>query len=132
LTGESEVAQQVAAVWRDLDIENRVARKKIGKRRADLCFGRQNQKARRIFAQIQLDWAEKHSFALNAAEVSLANFNSVGQLCARQRERNFVSSFVSGRAANDVAIRSKAVIDFANRQGISVRMSRRGPHLRDN
>src|SRR5207248_152498 len=50
LAGESEVAQQVASVWRDFDIENRVARKEIGKRRADLCFGCQNQKSGRIVA----------------------------------------------------------------------------------
>ncbi len=125
------MAEQVAAVWRDLDIENRVAWKKIGKRRADLCFGRQNQKARRIFAKTQLDWAAKHSFTLNAAQVGLANLNSVGQLCARQRQRNFVSSFVIGRAANDLAFRSTAIIDFANRQAIGVRMTRRSGDLRN-
>src|SRR5262245_56690423 len=124
LAGESEVAEQVATVWRNLDIENRVARKKIGNRRAGLCFGRQNQEARRIFAQTQLDWAAKHSFTLNAAQFTFSNFSSVRQLCSGQRQRNFVADFVIGGAANDLAFRSTAIIDFADRQAIGVRMAR--------
>ena len=36
------MAEQIAAVRRDLDVKNCVARKKIGNRRADFRFLRQN------------------------------------------------------------------------------------------
>ena len=51
LARQPEMTQQVAAVRRDFDIENGVARKKIDNRRANFCIRRQNQKAGRIFAQ---------------------------------------------------------------------------------
>ena len=53
-----------------------------------------------------------------------ANFDSVRQLCARQRERNFVADFVIGRATNDLAFRAAAVVHFANCQSIGIRMAR--------
>src|SRR5260370_9306936 len=40
---ESEVAQQIATVWRDLDVENRIRGEKITDRRADFCIWCQNQ-----------------------------------------------------------------------------------------
>ncbi|PYJ14790.1 MAG: phenylalanine--tRNA ligase subunit beta [Verrucomicrobia bacterium] len=125
------MAQQVASVWRDFDIENRVARKEIGKRRADLCFGCQNQKSGRIVADAELDWAAKHSFRFDTAEFAFSNLSSARQLRARQRKRNFVANLVIGRATNDLAFRSAAIIDFADRQAIRVRMARRSGDLRN-
>src|SRR5437762_10909608 len=116
LAGESEVAQQVASVWRDFDIENRVARKEIGKRRADLCFGCQDQKSGRIVADAELDWAAKHSFRFDTAEFAFSNLSSARQLRARQRKRNFVANLVIGRATNDLAFRSAAIIDFRSEE----------------
>src|SRR5205809_3619826 len=104
------MAQQVAAVRRDLDIENRVRWKKITDRRANFCIWRQNQQARSIFAQAELDWTAKHSFAFNATQFTFSNFSSVRQLCSGQRKRNFVADFVIGRPANDLAFRSTAII----------------------
>src|SRR5205823_9566525 len=42
---ESEMTEQIATIRRDLDIQDRIARKKIANRSADLRFRRQNQKA---------------------------------------------------------------------------------------
>src|SRR5260370_30110391 len=39
---ETEMTEQVAAGWRDLDVQARVSRKKIGNRRADFRFWRQD------------------------------------------------------------------------------------------
>ena len=125
------MAQQVAAVRRDLDIENRVRWKKITDRRANFCIWRQNQQARSIFAQAELDWTAKHSFAFNATQFTFSNFSSVRQLCSGQRKRNFVADFVIGRPANDLAFRSTAIIDFANCQAVGVRMARRSGDLRN-
>src|SRR5438046_8707486 len=114
------MAQQVAAVRRDLDIENRVRWKKITDRRANFCIWRQNQQARSIFAQAELDWTAKHSFAFHATEFAFSDLGPVRQLRARQRERNFVANFVIGRAANDLAFHAAAVVYFANRKTIRV------------
>src|SRR5437667_4696168 len=125
------MTEQVAAVWRDLDIENRLRGKELADRRTDFCIWRQNQQTGRIFAEAELDRAAKHSFRFNPAEFAFSNLSSVRQLRARQRERNFLTDFVVRRAANDLAFRSTAIIDFANRQAIGVRMSRRSGDLRN-
>ena len=118
------MTQQIATVRRDLDIENGVAREKIGNRRADFRFGRQNQKPGCVFAKAELDWAAKHSFRFDTAQFAFTNLQSVRQLCPRQRERNFVADFVIGRAANDLAFRAAAIVDFTDAQTIGIRMAR--------
>src|SRR6266581_2071786 len=116
------MAQQIATVWRDLDVENRVRGKKITDRRADFCIPRQNQQAGRIFAEAELDWAAKHSFRFDTAQLAFSNLGSVRQFRARQRQRNLVADFVIGRATHDLAFRSASVIDFANCETISIWM----------
>ena len=129
--GESEMAQQIAAVWRDLDIENRVRGKKITDRRADFCIWRQNQQAGRIFAETELDWATKHSFATRRRAVCFFEFQFRSAASRPERQRNLVADFVIRRAANDLPFRSTAIIDFANGQAIGVRMLRRSRDLRN-
>src|SRR5215469_12449727 len=126
------MTQQIAAIWRDLDIENHVAWKKIADRRTDFRFGRQNQKSGCILAETKLDRTTKHSFGLNTAEFAFSNFSSVRQLRARKREGNFVTDFIICRTANDLTFRSARVIDFANGQAIGVRMTRRRDDLGNN
>src|SRR2546430_9500500 len=104
------MAEQIATVWRDLDVKNRVRGEKITDRRADFCIWRQNQKTGGIFTQAELDWAAKHSFRFDTARFAFPNFSSVRQRRPRQREWNFVADFVIRRAANDFAFRAAAVI----------------------
>src|SRR2546430_12540133 len=125
------MAQQIATVWCDLDVENRVRREKITDRRADFGIWRQNQQAGRIFAEADLDWAAKHSFGFDTAEFAISNLSSVRQLCPWQRERYFVADFVIRRAANDLAFRAAAVVHFANCEPISIRMARRRGDFRN-
>ena len=54
---EAKMTEQIAAVRSDLDVENRIAWEKIGNRRANFCFRRQNQQARGVFAQAELNGA---------------------------------------------------------------------------
>src|SRR5882672_2107907 len=117
------MAQQIATVWRDLDVENRVRGKEITDRRADSRFGRQNQKTGRLRAQAELDRAAKHPDAFDTAQFAFSNLSSVRQLRARKRERNFIAHFVIRRAADDLAFRSAAVVHFANCEPISTRMA---------
>ena len=130
------MAQQIAAVWRDLDVQNRIRWEKISDRRANFCIGRQNQQAGRIFAESELDRAAKHSFRLDAAQFALSNLRAVRQLRAWKRERNFVADFVICCAANDLALRAAPVLHLANREPIGLRMTRgrsdvRNDHLVD-
>jgi hypothetical protein len=125
------MAQQIATVWRDLDVENRVRGEKITDWRADFCFWRQDQKAGRILAKAELDWAAKHSFRFDTAQLAFSNLGSVRQFRAWQRQRNFVADFVIGRAANDLAFGAASIIDFANSQTISIWMARRSGDLRN-
>ena len=53
LARETEMAQQIAAVRRDLDIENRVRPKERSERLADFRVGRKNQKSVAIFGQFE-------------------------------------------------------------------------------
>src|SRR5438874_808890 len=123
LPRQTKMTKQIAAVWSDLDVENYVAREKIGNRRPDFCFGRQDQKTGRILSETELDRAAKHSLRFNAAEFAFSNLSSVRQFCARKRERNFVANFVISRAANDLALRPACVIHFANGKTVGIRMS---------
>ena len=118
------MTQQISTVRRDLNIENRVGRKEIDNQCANLCVGRQNQKARCIFAQAELDRAAKHSFRFDAAQFASANFSSVSQPRAWQCQRNFVADFVIGSAANNVSFGAAAIVHFANREAIGVRVLR--------
>src|SRR6266481_8129149 len=126
------MAQQIATVWRDLDVENRFRGEKISDRRADFCIWRQNEQAGGVFAQAELDWAAKHSFRFDAAQFAFSNLSSIRQLCPWQCERNFVANFVIRRSANDLALRAAAVVYFANCEPISIRMARRRDDLRNN
>src|SRR5205823_11370916 len=119
------MAQQIAPVWRNLDVENCVARKQIGNRRADLCIWRQNQQAGGIIAEAELDRAAKHSFRFDAAQLAFSNLGSIGKFRSRQRERNFVADLVVRRAANDLASCSGSIIVLSSIQPISIRMTRR-------
>ena len=125
------MAQQIAAVWRDLDVQNRVRWEKIGDRRANFRIGRQNQQTGRIFAETELDRAAKHSFRLDAAQFALSNLRAVRQLRAWKRERNFVADFVICRTANDLAFCATAVVHFANGEPIGIRMTRGRGDLRN-
>ena len=125
------MAQQITTVWRNLDIENRVLWKEITDWRADFRIWRQNQQAGGIIAQTELDWAAKHSFRFDSAQLAFSNLGSVRQLRPRQRQRNSVADFVIGRAANDLAFCSASIIDFANSQTISIWMTRRSSDLRN-
>src|SRR5690349_20396890 len=87
--GQTKMTQQIATVWCDLDVENRVRGKKVTNRFADFRIRRQNQQAGRIFAKAKLDWAAKHSFRFDAAQFAFSNLSSVRQLRSWQRERNF-------------------------------------------
>src|SRR5439155_17306902 len=100
-TGQTEMAQQIAAVWRDLDVQNRIRWEKIRDGRANFCIGRQYQQPGRIFAETELDRAAKHSFRLDAAQFTFSDLRAVRQLRAWKRERNFVADFIIRRAAHD-------------------------------
>ena len=108
------MAQQIAAVWRDLDVQNRIRWEKISDRRANFCIGRQNQQTGRLFAETELDRAAKHSFRLDAAQFALSNLRSVRKLRAWKGERDFVTGFVICCAADDLALRAAPVVHFAN------------------
>src|SRR5947209_1876328 len=70
---QTVVTKQIAAVWRDLDVKNRIARKQIGDGRAYFRFRRQNQKTSCIRAKSELDRAAKHSFAVDPAEFAFSD-----------------------------------------------------------
>ena len=125
------MTEEIAAVRRNLDIKNRIAWKKVGNWRANFRFGRQNQKTGCILTETKLDRAAKHSLAFNPAQFAFSNLGPVRQLRAGHRERNFVTNFVIGRAANDLAFRPAAVIDFANCQAIGIWVARRRGDLRN-
>ena len=119
------MAEQIAPVRRDLNIQNRLAWKNVANRRADFCLRRQDQKAECILTEFELDRAAKHPFGFNAAKLAFPNLSSVRQFRARKCKRNFVADFVIGRAANDLAFGSAAVVHFANRQTIGIGVTRR-------
>src|SRR6185295_9625212 len=125
------MAQQIAAVWRDLDVQNRVRWEKISDRRANFCIGRQNQEARRLFAETELDRAAKHSFRLDAAQFALSNLRAVWELRAGKRERDFVADLVICCTANDLAFRAAAIVDLADGEPICIRMTRGRGDLRN-
>src|SRR4029077_7846498 len=125
------MAQQITTVWRDLDVKNRVSWEKIGDGRTNLCIRRQNQEAGSVFSEADLDWAAKHSCGFDAAQFAFTNLQSVRQLGARQRERNFIADCVIGRAANDLASRAAAIINFTDAKTIRIGMARCPSNLRD-
>src|SRR5258705_3100186 len=125
------MAQKIVAVWRDLDVQNRVRWEKIGDRCANFCIWRQNQQAGRLFAETELDRAAKHSFRLDAAQFALSNLRAVRQLRAWKREKDFVADFVICCAADDLALRAAAIVYFTNRESIGIRMMRGRGDLRN-
>src|SRR5438105_3431648 len=70
---QTEMTQQIATVWCDLDVENRVRGERITDWCADFCIWRQNQQAGGIVAEAELDWAAKHSFRFDAAQFAFSN-----------------------------------------------------------
>jgi len=125
------MAQQIAAVWRDLDIQDRIRWKKVGDGRANFCIGRQNQQPGRIFADTKLDRAAKHSFRLDAAQFALSNLRTVWQFRAWKRERNFIANFVICCATNNLALGAAAIVYFTDCEPIGIRMTRRRGDLRN-
>ena len=125
------MTEQIAAVRSDLDVENRIAWEKIGNRRANFCFRRQNQQARGVFAQAELNGAAQHSFRIDAAQFAFSNFGPVRQFRAWEGQRNFIADFIVGGAANDLSFRAAPVIHFANGESIRIRMARRRGNLRN-
>src|SRR3954447_23781673 len=103
------MAQQIAAVRCDLDVQNRIRWKQLRDRCANFCVGWQNQQPGGIFAETELDWAAKHSLRLDAAQFALSNLGTVRQLRAWKRERDFVADFVIRCAADDLAFRAAAI-----------------------
>src|SRR4029450_12667247 len=118
------MAQQITAVWRDLDVQNRVSWEKIADGRTNLCIRRQNQEAGSVFSEAEFDWAAKHSCGFDTAQFTFTDFQSVWQLGARQSERNFVADFVIGRAANDLAFYAATIINFTDTKTIRIGMAR--------
>src|SRR5207247_8704611 len=57
---QTEMTQQIATVWCDLDIENRIRGEKITVRHADFCILRQYKQARSIVAETDLEWTAKN------------------------------------------------------------------------
>ena len=125
------MAQQIAAVRRDLDIQNCVIREKRRDRLADFCVGGKNQESVAVFGKAEFTRTAKHPLRFDAAQFARLDFQIVHQHCARQSERNFVADLVVLRAANNLARLTAAVIDLANAQPIRVRMLRRRRDLRD-
>src|SRR4029077_10056404 len=125
------MAQQIAAVWRDLDVQNRIRWEKISYRHANFCIWRQNQQTGRIFAETELDRAAKHSFRLDTAQFAPSNLRAVWQLRAWKREGNFVADLVIRRAADDLPLCAPAVVHFANGEPIGIRMTRGRGDLRN-
>ena len=129
LARKSEVAQQIAAVGRDLDIENRVRGKERTDRRADFRLRRKDQKPLAVGGEMQLARAAKHSLRFDAAQLADFDLEVVRQGRAGQRDRHLVADLVVFGAANDLAVMVRAVIDIANAEAIGVRMLRRGVDL---
>src|SRR4030095_16869690 len=117
------MAQQIATVWCDFHVENRVRGVKVTDRRTDFCIWRQNEQAGRIFAEAYLDWAAKHSFRFDTAKFAFSNLSSVRPLCSRQRERPVVAGSVIRRAATDLSFHAPAVAHFSNCKPISIRVA---------
>ena len=106
------MAQQIAAVRRDLDIEDRVFWKKGRDRFADLRFRRKDQKAIAIFRESELARAAKHSLRFDPAQFAWLDFLVARQHRAGQGEGNFVANFVVLRAAHNLAFLAAPVIDL--------------------
>src|SRR5436190_22566305 len=104
------MAQQIAAVRRDLDIEDRVFGKKRRDRVADLCLRRENKKAVAVLRKAELAGAAKHSLRLDAAKLARLDLEIADENGARQCERNLVAHLVILRAANNLARLAAAVV----------------------
>ena len=115
------MAQQIAAVRRDLDVQNYIFGKERGDRFPDLCVRRENQKSIAVLRKTELARTAKHTLRFNAAEFARLDLQVVHQHCAGQREWNFVADLVVLRAANDLARLPAAVIDLANAEAVRVR-----------
>ena len=122
---QTVMAEQIAAIRRDLDVENRVAREKIAKSARRFLRPATKSKDR---PHLRRDRARSRckAFLRDSTPRSLLFRISVpfGNFAPGKRERNFVADFVIGRAANDLAFRSAAIVDFANAQTIGIRMTR--------
>ena len=118
------MAQQIAAIRRDLNIENGV----VGKmsRSARRCALRATEsESGRIFGDPKFFRTAQHSLRFDAAQFARLDLEPVRQIRARQRQRNLVADSVVLRTANDLAGFSAAVVDLTNTQSIGIRMRRR-------
>ena len=76
---DSEVAEPVGAVWRDLEFENGFGRKKLRERSSGNGLGRQDQKALRVLGEAELLRAAHHALALDAAKLAGLDFEIAGK-----------------------------------------------------
>src|SRR5438105_5312874 len=129
---QPEMTEQIASVWRDFDIEDRVGWKYLSNWRADSRLGRQNQEADCVFADAQFFCTAKHPFAINAAQFALPNPQSAGQFRPRQRERNLIADLVIFCAANDLSGSTAPVVNDTDGEAIGIWMLLRLLYLRDN
>jgi len=125
---QTEMAQQIATVRRDLDVENRVAREQIGLARQFLLRAT-NQKAE-ASRRGELDWAASILPIRRRAVCFFESHFRSGATLPPATRAEFVANFVVGRTANNWRLWA-AVIDFANSQTISIRMARRRGDLRN-
>ena len=128
---ESEVAQQIAAVWRDLDIQDRVRRINSAERCSDFGVSWQNQKPVAVVRQLQLARTAKHSLRFHAAQLADFNFQPVRQSRSGQGNRHFVAGFIILRATHDLPVVVRPIVYIANAETIGIRMLRRGVNQPD-
>src|SRR5205809_6831982 len=116
------MAEEIAAVRRDLNVKDRVFRKQQRDRIPDLRDGRENQQSVAVLGKAELARAAKHSLRFDAAQLARFDLEIADEHRAGPRERNFVTYFVIRRAADDLPCLAAAVINLANAQAIRVRV----------
>ena len=82
--------------------------------------------------QPKFDRTAQHPGRVDAAQFTLPNFRSVRQSRPRQGQRDLVTDLVIGRAADDLAHLTAAVINLANGEPVRVWMLGGGRDSSDN
>jgi hypothetical protein len=118
----ADVAEQVGAVGRDLEVEDGVALEEFADGRADSCFSRQNEETFGIFAEAELVGAAEHALAFDAAKFADFDGEIAGEFCAGQGERDFVPDLVVLRAADNLARGAGSVVDLADTEAVGLRV----------
>ena len=123
LTCDTDHAEAVAAVRRDVDLEHGVVEAQVlGERSTFGRVGIEKQQAVDVVDQLELLGRAQHAVRLHAAQLSSADALAVRQLGADAGERRFDAGRHIRRAAHDLML-AGAVIDEANGQAIRVRMA---------